>query len=238
VVDGGDRRAGAAGGAIVVLIATSQGAAALVLTAGTTGIRGEQILPLPDFTTARLQGLLVNRVMLVTADDDQLFAMLAAGQSTIDLHAYAGDFDELANRLWDRVVGAVAERLDNLGVAEGAPAVLVPHGGLGLLPWHAAGPPGTSSFVDRHPVVYAPSLDVLGSARQRLAGSAGVDDRLLALADPAGDLSYARAEAPLCATYFPVAETHAGPQATRQVLLDGLGAGGCGTRRARRCWIG
>jgi hypothetical protein len=116
--------------------------------------------------------------------------------------------------------------------------VLVPHGGLGLLPWHAAGPPGTSSFVDRHPVVYAPSLDVLGSARQRLAGSAGVDDRLLALADPAGDLSYARAEAPLCATYFPVAETHAGPQATRQVLLDGLGAGGCGTRRARRCWIG
>jgi CHAT domain-containing protein/tetratricopeptide (TPR) repeat protein len=210
-------------GAIVVLIATSQGAAALVLIAGTTQIGSEQIVPLPDFTTPRLQGLLVNEVMLLSEGDDRLFAMLGAGQTTIDLHAYADDFDQLGHRLWDQVVGAVAERLGRLGVADGAPVVLVPHGGLGLLPLHAAGPQGGLPFADRHPVIYAPSLDVLRAGRQRLTESAGIEDRLLALADPVGDLPYARAETALCAAYFPAAESYTGSQATKRVLLDRLG---------------
>ena len=210
-----------AGGAIVLLVCTAGGAAAVIVTPDTKRLGADETVRLPDFTLPRLHGLLVNQRTLLPGDDDPLHAVLRAGPATIDVSTYARDFRQFGHLLWERVMEAVTERLDRLGVAAGAPVVLVPHGGLGLLPWHTAGPPGGPQFADRHPVVHAPSLEVLRFGREAAAGAAYAD-RLVALADPAGDLPYARAEVMLSATRFPSARPYAGPEATRQALIEGL----------------
>lgn len=59
-------------------------------------------------------------------------------------------------RAWDGLIGPVHRRLEALGLAEGAPVVLMPGGLLGMLPLHLAGPQGNAA-VDRE--IDAPDPD-------------------------------------------------------------------------------
>jgi CHAT domain-containing protein len=92
-------------------------------------------------------------------------------------------------QLWEPLLAPVDRRLQALSIRR---LILVPYGGLRMLPLHAVGRP---CFLDKYTVSYAPSLAVLARCRQR----AGEPERLAAVGTllvchSGGNLHFALAE--------------------------------------------
>ncbi|MCE6997270.1 CHAT domain-containing tetratricopeptide repeat protein [Saccharothrix sp. S26] len=111
---------------------------------------------------------------LIARDVDTWATELA--QAIDDRSAFAGELrrqrvvTDLLARLWDAAVGPV---LDVVAPDPGrTPRVWwMPTGRLGLLPLHAAGPPGGPGALDRVTSSYTPTLRALAHARRRPAAS-------------------------------------------------------------------
>lgn len=154
--------------------------------------------------------------------------------------------NEVCQRLWPAVMGPVYERLAENGMIpqnrssgraaqrQGiektrTPVLLMPHGALSLLPLHAAfcastESGATGSFVDNFDVHYAPSASVLARARGRLSDTRG-PARLLAIANPGGDLNFAGLECLEIARAFAGGEREVlpGAAATRAAVEGRVG---------------
>ncbi|MER6139470.1 CHAT domain-containing protein [Streptomyces sparsogenes] len=139
-----------------------------------------------------------------------------------DLDAY----DE-AHRQWEAALEALCDWagpavlgpvLDALGVRpDGAPVrlVLVPCGNLGAVPWHAARLPATETG-ERRPYTYVCEVAVVSYAasggeflRAARRGRMTAGERAVLVADPSGDLLWARDEvAALREAYYPGAQVY------------------------------
>ncbi|MFF3584695.1 CHAT domain-containing protein [Streptomyces mirabilis] len=182
-----------AGGMLLVPVVTPYGGLAFLVRSGAKNLTAEDVLPLPDLDSETLQGLLVGWAMSIPGATEPLGAVMGAVSSTILLRFATADLNELCRLLWDVLMGPVSDRLGGDG-----PITILPNGGLGLLPLHAAASPDGDYFLDRHPVTYAPSASALSEARPRPPAEPG----LFALADPGGDLPFAEAEVRLIASQF------------------------------------
>ncbi|MFO1061304.1 MAG: CHAT domain-containing protein [Dongiaceae bacterium] len=191
------------GGALVLPVFSIVGCCVLVVPHGRGAPAPDDLLWLDAFT------------------DNDLIALLAewaAAQSAADRAQRRRAVTTACERLWRLFAGPVAARLQALGLADGAPVAILPQGGLGMLPLHAAAPkPGQAGgLLDAYAVSYAPSAYLL-SLMQRRAAAARAADSLLGAVDPLGDLAYGRAEGALVAGLF------AAPQAR---LIEGPAASG------------
>ncbi|HET6353461.1 CHAT domain-containing protein [Streptomyces sp.] len=204
-----------AGGVLLVPVITPYGGLAFIVRSGARNLTAEDVLPLPDLDSNTLQGLLVGWAMCIPRATESLGAVMGAVSGTILLRYATADLDELCRLLWDVLMGPVADRLGGDG-----PVTILPHGGLGLLPLHAAASADGDYFLDRHPVTYAPSASALSQGLPRPPGKRSV----FALADPARDLPFAEAEAHLIASHFaPEASNIAvGADATKSAVLRHL----------------
>ena len=116
-------------------------------------------------------------------------------------------------------MGPIHQRLQALGLRQGAPVLLMPQGGLGLLPLHAAWREVDGvrrGFLDDYTVTYVPSGYALDIGQQRLADPRRQDRSLLAVIDPTRDLSFTPAEGEAVAGLFDpeVCRTFSGSEAT------------------------
>jgi HEAT repeat protein/CHAT domain-containing protein len=98
------------------------------------------------------------------------------------------------SRVYQELLVPIEKQLRAWGVKR---VTLIPHRGLHLLPLHAcwnmhAGE--RSYLIDAYSISYAPSATLLGICRERTATAARTDPRLLAVADPTGDLPFAAYE--------------------------------------------
>lgn len=103
-------------------------------------------------------------------------------------------------------MGQVHQRLIDLGLAPGAPGILMPQGGLGVLPLHASWREvdgGKRAFWDDYTVTYAPSGYALNISRGRLREEQRQEQSLLAVINPTRDLKYAAQEGEALAALFP-----------------------------------
>lgn len=117
--------------------------------------------------------------------------------------------------LWELLLGPVHERLQKLGLREGAPVILMPQGGLGLLPLHAAwreADGGKRYFLNDYTVSYAPSGYALHVSQRRIQETRRQQRTLLAVVNPTGDLTFTPLEGEAVAALF-------APEA-RQVLVE------------------
>lgn len=131
-------------GALVAPVFTSQGSAVIIVPHSTTSISARHVLLLDDFTTTDLSSIITG---------------ISAG--TAEAVQSAGEV------LWERLVGTIAERLLKLKVRR---VLLLPQGGLGLLPVHAAWRMVDGEhrhFADDFEVTYAPSAYALDTARKK-----------------------------------------------------------------------
>lgn len=209
-------------GALVALITSSEGGAAIILTDAALPLAHEQqvhLVWLDGLNNDLLQAMLVSRAMALGIDNDELEATTGAISSTIVIALLDDDISGLCRRLWNVVIGPIEEKLRSLNLPEGCPLTLLPSGGLGLLPLHAAtlADDPSRAFLDLHPVTIAPSI----AAIQHAAGSRR-EGKVVVVADPTGDLPYAAVEGALVASCFGSrgAEVLAGPAATSAAMLE------------------
>lgn len=174
------------GGALVAPLVTSAGAVVLVVPAGVAAIDAGCVLELPQLTLEAQQHLLYG-----TDDEPGWIRGYVAGVEEGDRDTWRRIADDVTRRLWTGLLGPVHRRLGELGVAAGAPLLLLPPGGLGVMPLHAAWrrvDGERRALLDDYVVRYAPALRVLTER-----GGAGEGASLI-VPDPTGSLAFAAGE--------------------------------------------
>jgi CHAT domain-containing protein/tetratricopeptide (TPR) repeat protein len=145
------------GGALVAPVITVCGARAFVVRGGAIELTNEDYIPLPGLDTEVLQELLVG-----APDTPGWLALQQAIARGADLDLWAEEVETFRRRLWDVLIGPIAARLAAFGLKRGAPVLLLPHGGLWVLPLHVASD-GERAFLDEYTIVQGPSLDTLNT---------------------------------------------------------------------------
>ncbi len=201
------------GGAMVALLVTSEGSVAFVLPAGTAAVASENLVRVP-FSTTDLHGLLVGNDAapgLLQRYVDRKTAASDAEADRAQRH-YETQLERCCAGIWRELLAPVTARLEELGVPADAPLCLLPQGGLGMLPLHAAcddtvavGEPGRWPLLERYSVSYAPSAYALVHARRtrdQHHRHSATGRTLLAAVNPTLDLDFAEIEGALVATLF------------------------------------
>ncbi len=200
---------------LVYLLTTSRGGLGLLVPAGPQAPAPEHALWLDGFTADQLDELLVRR----DPSGESLGGYLA-GQVTGDLDLLAAVLTETIEVLRRELLGPLAGRLADLGVAA---ATVVPVGRLSLLPLPAAAPEGCT-------IALAPSARALQAASHQLRARAGQPPVLLAVGNPlpvpAGwnALGYAGVEVRAIERYFAAGSRRILPEqaATAKAVTQGL----------------
>ncbi|MCL4299202.1 MAG: CHAT domain-containing protein [Anaerolineae bacterium] len=210
------------GGALVAPLVTSQGSAVFVLRHGATTVEAENVIPLDDFTDGDLNALLVG------SEDKpgwlRAYQVFRNSKTRATFEAWQLAIETFTGQLWDALMGPVYDRLVALGLAQDAPVLLMPQGGLGLLPVHAAwrevdGKQRT--FLHDYTVTYAPSGYALSVSHRRLQDQRRHRTSLLAVVNPTGDLIFTPFEGEAVAALFdPAAQTLVEKKATRETLIQ------------------
>jgi hypothetical protein len=97
----------------------------------------------------------------------------AYGEQKADPQRWLDAIEAIGEALWNILIGWLHQRLTALGLPRGAPLFVMPQGGLGLLPVHAAWREVNGKkryFLDDYTVSYAPSGYALGVSSRRLTG--------------------------------------------------------------------
>lgn len=173
-----------AGGALVAPIVTTRGSVVFIVPGGARSIADAQLLELPALTSSRLRELLVGWLVTYTTHDADWHAAL----------------QRLIDELWSEIMGPIHGELAGLHLAPAAPLLIVPQGGLGLLPLHAP-----SRIVDDYTVWYAPSAGAMAVSLRRLGEHDPGRRRVAIVSDPTGDLQHAAGEAADVRDLFPEA---------------------------------
>ena len=203
-------------GAFVAPVVTTKGSAVFILPDGTKEVTNEHVMPLKTFTTASLTALLVGDEMANGEQTSywQKKEKRDRPQAILDV----------TKKLWTQFMGPIHQRLTKLKLEKGAPVILLPQGGLGLLPLHAAGyenGAGLKIFADDFVVSYAPSAYALDISRKRVQQSQRQQKNLIAVVNPTKDLAYAETEAQAISIYFPEKDTQLlrGNEATETAVI-------------------
>ena len=136
---------------------------------------------------------------------------------------WCGAVGAIGPELWDLFAGALDSALGAQGVKPGAQLIWLPTGALGLLPLGVAEDPQSKRrLVDTYEIVYAPSLQSLAVAKERLAKPAVAS--LAVIGNATSGLPFAEIEPNVVAAHFadagkPVVELD---KATPQAALAAL----------------
>lgn len=211
-------------GALVHLLVTRAGSAAFVVRHGVDHVAEGDVVDLPAFAHADVESLLAGEAG--AAGWTQGYFAWQNGGAT---DAWQRTIEAVCARLWSSLMGVVHERLQGLEMKAQSHVVILPHGALALVPLHAAWreePGGRRSFVDDWTVSYAPGARLLREALAVQPAHAA-QARLLAVADPIGDLPFARAECRAVRRVFAAdrADVVEGAEATAPAVLERAAAG-------------
>ncbi len=206
--------------ALTVLVPSIDGCLILVAHRSPTGEVTVDADRAPDLTERALNGLLAG-----AGDSGRSYLQLLYGGGD----DFTAELDKLLERLGSLLLGRVADRLRDLGVTS---VVLVPAGRLSLTALHAASyeVEGQRRFLlDEFDVRYAPSAVTLAAAgsRDTDCDAPASTPSLVGIANPNGDLPYAKAELDEIAAMFAPANrrVRVGTAATRAQFLADLAAG-------------
>ncbi|MBK8985340.1 MAG: tetratricopeptide repeat protein [Chloroflexi bacterium] len=195
-----------ANGILIAPCLTSQGSFVFIVPSGVWELTADHILPLPGLTTDYLTELLQG-----AEDEAALSGWLGAyggflrNEDTSAQEAWFQAINAVASQLWDALMGPIHQQLQTLNPPDGAPILLMPQGGLGLLPLHAAWRQVSSQpryFSDDYTVTYAPSAYAVHISRQHAAQPERQARSLFAAINPTRDLKYTSIEGEAISQFF------------------------------------
>jgi tetratricopeptide (TPR) repeat protein len=195
------------GGAIVYLLVTDVGGAAFIVPYDVESLREENVLWLDGLTSGVVDEMLRGPNgwfrSYLRSDDALEEAVVAVGA-----------------KLWDLAMGRLHDRLLSLGLETGASVVVVPSGGLSVLPLHSAwrtAEGGRSVLADEWAISYTPSGFSLSISSRRARDADG--EGLLVVVNPTDDLPGTATEAnAVDALVDPVTRLE-GPDATQPAVI-------------------
>ena len=186
------------GGALVAPVITPQGSAVFVVPSGLQEVSLKHILWLDGFKEVDLQSLLRGQT-----EEIGLGGWLGAYLNAPNERQTWHDTIETAGQIqWTQLIAPIAERLATLEVTQ---VLLMPQGGLGLLPLHAAWHEDEGRrryFLDDYTVTYVPSAYAHKVSLERMNDTQRHGRSLLAIINPTSDLKYATAEGEQVASLF------------------------------------
>ncbi|MBC8507683.1 MAG: CHAT domain-containing protein [Chloroflexi bacterium] len=153
-------------GAIVIPIITMMGSIVLVIPHGVDQISEEHIVRIDEFKEIDLKNLLY-----CTGEEPGWQAAYMTYLINSNLNVLQSNMDRILEILWNKFIGYVVSRLIDLGIKDDAEIIIMPSGGLQLLPLHAAyyGENGERRyFNDSYSISYAPSGSALKVLQHRL----------------------------------------------------------------------
>jgi CHAT domain-containing protein len=217
-------------GTLVAPLITSQGSAAFVIPHNTSTVSAEHIVWFDSLTAEDVQELIQSSPTTPTPARGWMDAYLAYRQagSEAAFSVWQETVETSGHQLWDLLMEPIDQKLKALNVAREAPVVLMPQGGLGLLPLHAAWREVDGVrrfFLDEYTVSYAPGCFTLHVSARRLQDERRSQRSLLAIVNPfpAGDkpLPYALSEGKALSALFPplTSQVLAEHDATRDRIL-------------------
>jgi CHAT domain-containing protein len=195
------------GGALVAPLFTSQGSAVFILPSGTETVTADHLLWLDHVTDSHVATLLQGPSNVST-----LGGWLGAYLNRhTDPHGWFAAIEQTGQALWEMLLEPIQQRLATVGLAEGAPVLLMPQGGIGLLPLHAAWRKveGTRrAFLDDYTVSYAPSGYALTVSQRRQREPHRRQRSLLAVINPTANLPFTPLEGEAVMALFDPATRH------------------------------
>ncbi len=204
------------GGALIALVVTAQGGAVLVIPHGVSAISEKFIVWL-----GRVQDEMMQSYLIGTEDEPgwlRVYLTYRAVQNwqqfTEDLQHNEISLDDIAiekktlEEAWGNIIlttidqfqlmliNPIIAKLNELGVDSGSPVLLMPQGGLGLLPLHAL-------LLEQYNVTMVPSGYALQTSQKRL----GYQDlnqapTLTAIVNPTADLDFISVEREAIIAHF------------------------------------
>ena len=193
--------------ALVAFCMTDQGSMGFIVSQNHD--EAVQVVDVPGFTTATLSTLIQGHegswIEAYMSKDDTRW------HSTIERV-----LAEVGEKLLTPVLAALPSNIERL--------VLLPSGGLFLLPLHAAPLSDNDSdrVCDRYQVSYAPSVEVLGDCQTKAARASGHD--LYAAINPEEDarLVFTPTEGTAIAGLFAGRKVHEGRAGTKEAVVEGV----------------
>jgi CHAT domain-containing protein/tetratricopeptide (TPR) repeat protein len=186
-------------GALVAPLATAEGGACFVIPYGRSRVAAEDVLLLDGLTTQAVRDILVGT--RTQAGWMEAYRRVLADRSSATRVQWEQVITTGCEHLWNLLMGRVDARLREIGLQPNAEVVVMPQGGLGVLPLHAATRKVDETwhpFLDDWTVRYAPSgYSLLSTARRPPRRRS-----LLAVVDPGGNLPAAPAEVHAVARHF------------------------------------
>jgi len=209
------------GGAIVAPLITSQGSYIFVVPHNVISINNNHLIIINDFNKNSLKNLLIgkknkpgwliaynqfkknseeiiqNQAQL--SDNEKLYLLQEEHQklkNTIDL---------VNQKLWDIFMKPVYNKLNEYGCTNDSQILLMPQGGLGLLPLHTACREINHQkcyFIDDYCVTYIPSAYIYNIANKRIQDKSNNELTLLSVINPTDDLNFANDEGEVIASLF------------------------------------
>jgi CHAT domain-containing protein/tetratricopeptide (TPR) repeat protein len=209
------------GGALVSPLVTSQGSAVFVVPHGADAVTDDHVILLDGFTDGDLRTVLWGKEAqagwFAAYLDYRISASAWFGRKWFQAIETAG------RELWTFLLGPVHERLTRLGLEKGAAVLLMPQGGLGLLPLHAAWRTVDGQkryFLDDWAITYAPSGYTLSVSRKRIQETTRHGRALLTVVNPTRDLPFTVAEGKAVAALFTEARSLAEDEATVDAVME------------------
>jgi CHAT domain-containing protein/tetratricopeptide (TPR) repeat protein len=150
-------------GALVAPLITAQGSVVFIVPQGVTEVTLTHVVPLDGFKDDDLNALL-------RGTDEQPGWLHAYGDyhTTHRLNNLQAAIESLTGRLWQVLIAPIHERLLAVNVKR---LLLLPSGGLQLLPlhaaWHVDKDKQARTLLDDYEIIYAPSTYALATARHR-----------------------------------------------------------------------
>ncbi len=208
--------------ALVAPLVTCQGSAVFVVPTGLQSVGSEHVLWLDEFKDTNLKEL------LGSIEEAHLRGWLGAYfNAPTNLTAWFGAIESTGQALQNSLMAPIAERLATLNITH---VLLMPQGGLGLLPLHAAWHEVDGIrryFVDDYTVTYLPSAYAYKVSLERMTDTQRNGRSLVAVINPTQDLPFTRAEGEQVAGLFDrnMATVLSGANATPEVVMKQAMAG-------------
>lgn len=184
------------GGVLVAPVITSAGSAVFVIPGGTDAVTLDHVLWLDGFKDADLQ-----TILRAPAKAPEWGGWLGAYfNMRDDWSGWLDGIETALGQLKTALGDPIRDKLKILGITAGSPLILMPQGGLGLLPLHAL-------FLEEYPVTVIPGGYAFSVSRRRAGQPHRQGKALLAVINPTADLPFTPAEGEKLAGLFGQAAT-------------------------------